>query len=645
MTEPPADQRHVGKVVGGRYRIVRRIAVGGMGEVYLALHEELKYKVAVKILSKAGLEDESLVARFLNEARSCCRISHPFAVVVHDFDRLEDGTPFLVMEYIQGVALSTFMKENGVLHPMLVARLGAQLCEVLAAAHRQKIIHRDIKPDNVMVVEGAPGRFSVKMLDFGIAKILDDEMGQGLTQTGMTFGTPEYMSPEQASGELVDARSDVYALGCLLFAMLAGRPPFENRNKLALLNQHVHAQAPSVSEVAEQSIPEALDALIARMLAKDPADRPSAMEEVLTALESVSEGTVGVTTGSAWSASGPLQIEAAQAAPTAAFSLDGTDEQPAVEEDEAYAFGDGEPEERSTGPAWDATEEDWSEGDLLPPLEDEIFVEGASSGDTEYIEIARPARSQGNLFRSGLIVVVTVLLVGGVLWGASAWWMAQGQVETEVASPEPGAPAPAVAGAQDREHTGGEADDSSEERADQPSPDRVDPARLNALQVEVREGHAMLNEARFDALASRIVSLRGSGVPEIVSDAERLEARWSELRAEDERIRVLLEEQNCLAADQAVIAMRETWGGALARRYYGELTACREAQRCRRQGGCPPEGQAPATRPEPAPSPAPRPAPAPEARPSAEPAPSTTRPASAPREDARPLPPRNLFDE
>lgn len=655
-TEPTSsasvEDRHTGKLVSGRYRIIRRVAAGGMGEVYLALHEELKYRVAVKILSKAVIEDETMVARFINEARSTCRISHPYAVVVHDFDRLDDGTPYILMEYVQGVALSAFMKGKGFLHPSMVVRLGAQLCEVLAAAHRQKIIHRDIKPDNVMVVEGAPGRYSIKMLDFGIAKILDDEVGQDLTQTGMTFGTPEYMSPEQASGELVDARSDIYSLGCLFFAMLTGRPPFENRNKLALLNHHVSTPAPSVAATATQPISKELDQLVAKMLSKRPIDRPASMEEVLDVLEGMGPQGSGV------SPSPALFANHAQTAPTAPVKI--SDKMLGVERSDSAAFelGDGPAAGDSDGDAGWALGDDDEAFNLSPgPSDDDSFDDGLRFDDsrpgadsdemffdmgsdkTELLHARRPrAQRRSGGLHPLIVVVATVAIVGGVLWGATSWWLNKQGLDEE--SPvEEAAESEISAGDEASAALDSAADDTAAAAGEsvQPQPAAADPERerrLRELGVQLREGHAMLNEARFEALESRIAALREADVAEIASDIDELQARWDELSGEEEAIRAYLAADECLPADEAVVRLREKWGSPIAARFYGQLSACREAQRCRAQGGCSDGDDAPAQqRPQ---EPAPRQqAQEPPAQPAAPPA----------QENTRRLPPSDLFAE
>lgn len=278
--------RYLGRMISQRYRVVERLARGGMGEVYIAEHAETRQLVAVKFLHKRYAGDASFAARFFNEARYASQVTHPNAVATYDFGRLEDGTLFLVMEYVRGQSLRRVVRAQGIISVHMAVRITSQVAEVLASAHEKKIIHRDVKPDNIMLVQGAGGRVSVKVLDFGIAKILDDESGHH-TEPGVMFGTPEYMSPEQALGHAYDHRVDIYALGLVLYYMLAGNPPFRSKNKMAVLQQQAKSTPEPISRVSKQPLPKALVELIDAMLAKAPDDRPSTMVEVLEQLDSV----------------------------------------------------------------------------------------------------------------------------------------------------------------------------------------------------------------------------------------------------------------------------------------------------------------------------------------------------------------------
>ncbi len=292
---------YVGAVVSGRFRIERRLASGGMGRVYLARNVEMDQEVAVKLLHHRFAHDESYVTRFLNEAKSTGRVRHPQAVSIYDAGRLDDGTLFLVMEYVHGTSLASLLKARGALPALTAVRIGQQLCEVLASAHAAQVIHRDIKPDNIMIVEGAGGRMSIKVLDFGIAKMLDDDASRSLTQDGTSVGTPEYMAPEQAMGLPVDFRTDVYATGLVIYCMLSGNPPFTSANKMALLQRHIADKPRPIQTMSRSPIPDELATLVHSALAKDPADRPQSMEAFLTALDAVLPQLVEMAASSAGS--------------------------------------------------------------------------------------------------------------------------------------------------------------------------------------------------------------------------------------------------------------------------------------------------------------------------------------------------------
>jgi serine/threonine protein kinase len=310
---------YIGHIVSQRYRIESRIAKGGMGEVYKARHLEMNQAVAVKILHRRFAEDDTVAQRFLNEARSACKVRHPMAVSIYDFGRLDDGSLFLTMEYVNGLTLSEFILRNGPLEPMPAIRIAMQLCEVLASAHAEQVIHRDVKPDNIMVFEGAGGRMSIKVLDFGIAKMLDDDHSRSMTQAGTAFGTPEYMSPEQASGARVDIRTDIYATGLVIYTMLAGDPPFVGSNKLGLLQRHITEKPVPIQQRSKHNVPDTLAGIIHRALSKNPADRPQTMEAFLSELDEIMHGIQGRSTpGTAASQGGSTAQRSAN--PTAAAS-------------------------------------------------------------------------------------------------------------------------------------------------------------------------------------------------------------------------------------------------------------------------------------------------------------------------------------
>jgi tRNA A-37 threonylcarbamoyl transferase component Bud32 len=260
----------VGTLLAERYRLVEQLGSGGMGAVYRAEHVHMKKSVAVKILHRHMTTNLEVVARFEREAVAAGRIEHPNVAAATDFGRLADGSFYLVLEYVEGKSLGLFMDQG----PMDVGRaLGVtrQIADGLAAAHAAGVIHRDLKPDNVLLFERDGVKDIVKVLDFGIAKVHLDE-GSGhkpLTQIGTIFGTPQYMSPEQGQGRTVDARSDLYALGVLLYEMLAGKLPFDGDDLVVLITKHVTEPPPPLSA----NVPAQVRDLVLKLLAKKPEER------------------------------------------------------------------------------------------------------------------------------------------------------------------------------------------------------------------------------------------------------------------------------------------------------------------------------------------------------------------------------------
>ena len=275
----------LGEIVAG-YRILSRIGAGGMGEVFVAEHVRIDRRVAIKLLRAEMSSRTDMVARFFAEARATSSIRHPGIVEVLDCDVLPNGRAYIVMELLEGKSLlarmmhdRTFGSDEG-----LALSLTAEIASALEAAHRKHIVHRDLKPDNIFLVEDPrrPHGFVVKILDFGIAKLLSTEgeghVGIARTRTGALLGTPIYMSPEQCRGATaVDWRADIYAMGCILFEMLAGRPPFTYEGFGELISAHITEPPPSLLALQPRITP-AVAAFVARLLEKDPARRPQSME-------------------------------------------------------------------------------------------------------------------------------------------------------------------------------------------------------------------------------------------------------------------------------------------------------------------------------------------------------------------------------
>lgn len=275
-----SDRLLPGAVIESKYRIESLIGRGNFGAVYRATHLKLKRQVAVKILRTSVGTDRISFARFEQEGVSLSRLDHPNAVSVLDFSSDENGVVFLVMELLEGHTLDEELRQLGQIPPNRCFQILRPLCQVLAAAHKLGIIHRDIKPQNIFLHQTREGEEVVKMLDFGIAKLVGDtEIHQQLTLDGNSVGTPSYMAPERFLNEPYDGRSDVYSLGVTLYEMLAGRAPFQHSdgNFFKLIRMHV-TEAPAPLSTFVANIPPEIDAVVAAALAKDPSDRPSPLE-------------------------------------------------------------------------------------------------------------------------------------------------------------------------------------------------------------------------------------------------------------------------------------------------------------------------------------------------------------------------------
>ncbi len=279
----------------GPYRIVRKLGEGGMGAVWLGEHQLLGRRAAIKVLLPIYSANQGIVQRFFNEARAVTAVADPGIVQVFDFGQHTDGSAFLVMEFLEGEAMDARLKRIGRFSPVEALRLMKQIATSLSAAHAKGVIHRDLKPENLFIV-GDPavtGGERPKILDFGIAKLAGDEPGKVKTRTGVLMGTPVYMSPEQCRGATsVDHRSDVYALGCVLFTMLCGRPPFEGEGSGDIIIAHVRDQPPTPSTLVP-GLPPMLDALVLRCLEKDPAARFQSMAELAQAIAAIEAAIFG----------------------------------------------------------------------------------------------------------------------------------------------------------------------------------------------------------------------------------------------------------------------------------------------------------------------------------------------------------------
>ncbi|HEY0192373.1 MAG TPA: serine/threonine-protein kinase [Kofleriaceae bacterium] len=280
LTAPPAALGLIGRDIAGRYRILAKLGEGGMGAVYRAEQISLKRQVAVKVLRPEVLGNELLLRRFNAEAEAVAKLSHPNTVNIYDFGQDRDGALFIAMEFIEGQSLRGVLQREP-LSPRRALAIAHQVAASLADAHRHGVIHRDLKPDNVMLQDRGRELDVARVLDFGIAKLRDETRAtqMQMTQQGDVVGTPQYMAPEQIRGEKVDGRTDIYALGCMLYEMLTGRRPYEAPSVLAMLSKHLIEQAVPPSRLRPE-LPPQIDALIMAAMAKDPAGRPASMDDV-----------------------------------------------------------------------------------------------------------------------------------------------------------------------------------------------------------------------------------------------------------------------------------------------------------------------------------------------------------------------------
>jgi serine/threonine-protein kinase len=277
--EPPAASE---PVIAERYRLIKKLGEGAMGAVYLAEHVHMRKRFALKLLLPEAMASAEIVARFEREAIAAGNIAHPGVCAATDFGRLPDGSFFLVLEYVDGESLRHLV-QRGPLPPQRAVGIARQILLALGAAHAKGVVHRDIKPENVMLAANDRGEDVVKVLDFGIAKIDANSLGEGggtaLTRMGAIYGTPNYMAPEQAMGKAVDQRVDLYAVGIMLHEMIAGAPPFEGEG-VVILAKHVNEPPPPLQGVSDE-----LRVFVQRLLAKNPDERPESAQQAVAELD------------------------------------------------------------------------------------------------------------------------------------------------------------------------------------------------------------------------------------------------------------------------------------------------------------------------------------------------------------------------
>lgn len=277
------NQELLGRILDKKYRISSLLGEGGMGSVYGGEHIHLKRQCAIKIVRREYASDPVALKRFKLEAEAASILKHPNIIEIHDFGITDDELAYIVMEFLEGESLDDLLGRHKFLYYEHALPIFLQVCDALSHAHKKKVLHRDLKPANIMLIKTESGDTHVKLVDFGIAKLLP---GTGrdiekLTQTGEVFGSPLYMSPEQCMGQALDARSDVYALGCVLYQVLSGQLPFVGENLVQIVMKHINEMPPTFVEVSpDVAIPQTLEKAIRQCLSKNPASRYNSIDEV-----------------------------------------------------------------------------------------------------------------------------------------------------------------------------------------------------------------------------------------------------------------------------------------------------------------------------------------------------------------------------
>ncbi len=288
----------IGRVINDRFKINALIARGGMGKVYRAEQAPLGRVCAIKVLNPnyAGEHDPEFHKRFFLEASIASKLTHPNTVTIFDYGRTDDDIYYMAMEYLEGHTLHRAIREAGHFPEERAAHVARQICRALREAHSLGVIHRDLKPANIFLVEHGDETDFVKVLDFGLVKNVSGDKGEDLTQTGLFMGSPKYMAPEQIRGDRVDARTDIYALGIIMYEMITGKVPFDRPNSVNILMAHVNEEAPPMRQMNPNiNLSPAIEDTVGRCMAKDPDQRFRSMDEVLAALKRIGGATLTAT--------------------------------------------------------------------------------------------------------------------------------------------------------------------------------------------------------------------------------------------------------------------------------------------------------------------------------------------------------------
>lgn len=428
------DDPLIGRVIARNFKIESLLGVGGMGKVYKARQLSLDKAVVIKILHNQFRDDPQLVQRFQREARAASRLNHPNSIQVIDFGQDESDVLYMAIEYLEGRDLFNVLQEQGPFSDERLARVMIQVCSALAEAHDQHVIHRDLKPENIMVEDRRGQKDYVKVLDFGIAKIQDPQAseGQALTQAGMVCGTPEFMSPEQARGLSLDARSDLYALGVVSFQLATGELPFHADTPIGIVTKHILEEPPSPRE-KRPAISVAMDALILKAMAKDPAERFQSAIEMGEAFEAVLHGArAPATPAPARLASGSTRVDVGVAAMHAEAQARRTQDDPSPQASP-----------RPAGPTLTTPTED--QQPALRIVDQSRASQGGApiTGAATTLTLERQAaglQSRGPLVAAGAFALA-------VLAGGTLWWVTRDAAAGEdaaLAALPPSAPVPSA---------------------------------------------------------------------------------------------------------------------------------------------------------------------------------------------------------